>query len=503
MKRLISFILTMIFAVFSFCFTAFAADGDDITLSLSVYEQANGKYLAWKPDLTVSAESSVLDVLEAAGFSVSLTGDEISTIGGISNGQYGENSRWSFTVNGVSTNINAAKYIPSDGDKIALLYSVGQPTQTTETLTSAKPTQSALTQSTDISNAPSSFLTTESNSATEVTQSRVYERTEPTTFATTVSQNDIISAALLYEESSSTEFKPLVLSCYSRAIDASIRQQIINAADTAETLTPAQLSVLIINASAVGFSPDNVNGVDLSKQLLGEQNIMKSGLYGAIYGKFALEHCVSDNSDSPESSNDNITSLILQNQNDDGSFSLTYSEKADAGITAMALAALSDSIKNADVSSAIDKALLWMINAQNRDGSFSDSNGNPDCVATARVIIALSALGIKPDDERFVREHNTYDALLGFFNGTAFSSDYGSTSNANATEAALLALFSYNHSSNPYTLRVNTHLEKLNIWLFGIIALVLLISLGIALIIMKKKGFFENLSAKNTHLKGD
>ena len=509
MKKPISLILTIIFAVSVFSVCAYAQDGDDITLSLSVYEQANGKYLAWKPDLTVSDDSSVLDVLQAAGLNVALTDDEITAIGDIANGQYGD-SRWTFTVNGVSTNINAAKYIPSNGDKISFLYEVNQPTTADTTqISEIVQTTEYTTMTTDITNTASettqptaSEFTAASTSAT-VVPSTVKSTQAATTESITVSQNDIISSSLSYAKTQNTEFKPLVLSCYSRAIDKSIREQIIKAADKAETLTPTQLSALIINAAAIGFSADNVNGVDLSKRLLNEQNIMSTGLYGAIYGKFALEHCIGDDAKTLETAKDNVTALILQNQNDDGSFSQTYGEKPDVSVTALALAALSDSLPNTDVSSAVDKALLWLINAQNRDGSFSDVNGNPDCAATARVIIALQALGIKNNDERFVREHNTYEALLDFFNGTAFSADIGGTSDANATEAALLALFSYNHSSNPYTLKVNSHLEKLNVRLFGIIALVLLISLGAALIIMKKKGFFDNSSANNNQSKGD
>lgn len=499
MKRLTAIVLTIVLLISMINVIAFAADGDEITLGLSVYEQANGKYLAWTPELTVPAESSVLNVLEAAGLSVAMTGDEISSVGGISNGDYGENSRWTFTVNGVATNIAAAKYIASNGDKIALVYTVPQP-QSTATAAVTQPQSQSVTAQPTVNTTRATATSTQPTASTSTAAAdttaaitQPYSKTQPTTVqSTAVSQNSVISSALSFAKSNKTDFTPLVLSCYSQAIDSTITNGIISAAEKAETLTPPELSTLIINAAAIGYSPSNINGADLSKQLLNQQNIMKSGLYGAIYRKFALEHCKSDDGDALETAKDDMTALILQNQNDDGSFSPTFGERPDVSLTALSLAALSDSTKNTDVSSAVDKSLLWLINAQNKDGSFSNANGTPDCAATANVIIALRSLGINITDERFVREQNTYDALLKFYNGTAFSSRYDGKSDANATEAALLAMFSYNHSSNPYTLQINSHLDKLNIWLFGIIAAVLLIALGTALIVMKKKGFFAN-----------
>lgn len=512
MKKLFSAALSLIMLVSVFCTAVFADEQEQITLNLSVYEEANGKYLAWKPDLTVTADSSVLGVLEAAGLSVALNGDVITSINGFANGQYGENSRWSFTVNGVSTNISASKYIPVNGDKIDLRYLVPeQPaSDTTAPQNSNTPTNASdYTKITQNTTAPSESATTQTTETTAISATAVTENTFPqnvTTQTATISQNDVISSALAFAKSNKSSFNPLVLSCYSQAIGNNIKNDITTAAEKSETLTPPELSILIINAAAIGLNPNNTGDVDLADQLINEQNVMKSGLYGAIYGKFALSHCKADDEETIKAANTNMIKLILQNQNDDGSFSLTYGEKPDVGLTALSISALADNIKNADVSSAVDKALLWLINEQNPDGSFSDANGNPDCTATARVIIALRTLDIKITDERFVRDNNTYDALLKFFNGTAFSKGYNGTADAAATESALLALFSYNHSGNPYTFRINSHLEQLNIWLFGITAVVLLAALGIVLYLMKKKGFFNMSGGSKTdkpYHKGD
>ena len=46
MKKLISLIIAIILLMTSLYISVSAADGDEITVSLSVYEEANGKYLA-------------------------------------------------------------------------------------------------------------------------------------------------------------------------------------------------------------------------------------------------------------------------------------------------------------------------------------------------------------------------------------------------------------------------------------------------------------------------
>ncbi|MGN0115543.1 MAG: DUF4430 domain-containing protein, partial [Acutalibacteraceae bacterium] len=258
MKKLISLILATILLMMSFSIGVYAADGDEITVSLSVYEEANGKYLAWKPDLMVAADSSVLAVLESAGMSVILADDEISSIEGISNGQYGENSQWTFTVKGVSTNINAAKYIPSHGDKIALIYTVEQQPTTTEQTTEQQYTDSSLpTAVANTTEFATQATISESSTAATTTAAitNASQQTQPQTAQnTTLSQNDIIAAALSFEKTNNTEFKPLVLSIYSQAIDSDIKNNIITAAEKAETLTPSQLALLIINAAAIGLS---------------------------------------------------------------------------------------------------------------------------------------------------------------------------------------------------------------------------------------------------------
>ena len=76
---------------------------------------------------------------------------------------------------------------------------------------------------------------------------------------------------------------------------------------------------------------------------------------------------------------------------------------SDADSTAMVLQALAPHRENERVALAVEKALAFLSRRQLADGDFAAFGvANPE--STAQVIIALCALGIDPEDGRFVKD---------------------------------------------------------------------------------------------------
>jgi hypothetical protein len=92
--------------------------------------------------------------------------------------------------------------------------------------------------------------------------------------------------------------------------------------------------------------------------------------------------------------------------------------KADPDLTAMALQALAPYYHNgnAAVDAAVDGALVALSTLQKTDTGGYVSWGYENSESTAQVLIALNALGIALDDERFVKgANNVYDVLISYY----------------------------------------------------------------------------------------
>lgn len=142
---------------------------------------------------------------------------------------------------------------------------------------------------------------------------------------------------------------------------------------------------------------------------------------------------------------------ILSQQNSDGGFGADTTPKTSdplstAGILlALAPYAGDTTAYPAGMSppKAIDKALTYLSQNQNGDGTFSNA-----FAATAKVVTALCSLGIDPSgDARFIKKSNSaYDGLLKFYeeNGKGFS--FPSQPEAGASQG-FLALVAYDRFS--------------------------------------------------------
>lgn len=498
MKKIISIFLSLmlVFSTGIFAFAENYAENTDKTANLSVYEQVNGKYLYWNTSLD-AGEETLLDLLKAYGLDSSQS-NGIVTIGSFADGEGGA---WTMTVNDKPQNVDL-NYKPQESDRIKLVYEVTAPTSTvptadtaaTSAMTSTAPTASAtdrITDSTAVSSALSSTQTDSSgatsSSANITEQTEITAENESTQPSTSGIGNDrIIASTAEYLALNGGDFAPLALKCCNYNDDSELRKKINNEVKNSSSLKAFDLARTIINGAAVNMNLTEIGGANLENLLKNNENIMSSGLKGVAYALMALKHCKTDDeyTNTPEI----LYELILQNQNADGGFSQAYGEKSNAYLTATALIALSDYNTTPSVKTASEKAILWLLNAQNSDGSFNGDNAKPDCTATAQVIIALRSQDISLDDERFIKQRSVYDSLNDFYNGEAFSDVMNGKSTTGASETALLAYYSCNTAANPYTAKISGTNRNFGGIIFFCGAFLVLIASGVMLIILKKRG---------------
>ena len=189
----------------------------------------------------------------------------------------------------------------------------------------------------------------------------------------------------------------------------------INEAQQLHHAKSTENSRIILALTAIGKDVTNVDGHNLLQGLTDIDYLKKQGINGPIWALIAFD---SGNYAIPEGNvtRENLINTILEAQLADGGWALT-GEVSDPDMTGMALQALAPYYENnVLVKAAVDKALTALSDMQAEDGSFASIDG-PSSESIAQVIVALTALGIDPDqDERFIKNGiSVWDALLTYY----------------------------------------------------------------------------------------
>ena len=208
-----------------------------------------------------------------------------------------------------------------------------------------------------------------------------------------------------------------------------------------------EYSRVIVAVKAIGRNPKNTGGFDVTAKLLEKENVAIQGLNGPIWALIALNtDGYADSSAEFKKTAKEYISYILDAEKDGGGWSLNSSEtNADVDITGMALTALAPYYKeDSRVKEAADRAVLWLSENQNSDGTYS-SWGTVNSESCAQVTVALTSLGIDPNkDERFIKNgKSVIDGLLGFYTDGGFKHVSTGKLNAMATEQGYYALTAY------------------------------------------------------------
>lgn len=192
-------------------------------------------------------------------------------------------------------------------------------------------------------------------------------------------------------------------------------QENINEKQQLHPAKSTENSRLILALTAIGKDVTAVNGHNLLMGLTDMEYLQKQGINGPIWALIAFD---SGNYPIPEGTvtRETLIETILAAQLPDGGWALT-GEVSDPDMTGMALQALAPYYaENETVKAAVDKALVTLSQMQGDDGSFASIDG-PSSESIAQVIVALTALGIDPDqDERFIKNgYSVWDALLTYY----------------------------------------------------------------------------------------
>ncbi len=174
----------------------------------------------------------------------------------------------------------------------------------------------------------------------------------------------------------------------------------------------------VIAFTALGQQPPE----ELLRPLSNFEKVCSQGINGPLWALLALDSggydVLPDPTAKTVADRQTYVDEILSRQLDNGGWSLNAkggSGPSDTDITAMVLQALSAYTNQAAVRTAVDKALTCMSGKQLDDGGIGNYDGESCSESPAMMLIALCALGLGPEDARFVKEGgNLVDAILRF-----------------------------------------------------------------------------------------
>lgn len=205
-----------------------------------------------------------------------------------------------------------------------------------------------------------------------------------------------------------------------------------------------EYSRVVLALTAIGKDPQNVAGFDLLLPLGDFDETVSQGVNGAIFALLALD---SKNYEIPanpaadtQATRELYVEEILRREIPTGGWALTGGEP-DVDVTAMALQALAKYRGDADVSAAVERGVMALADLQEPNGAYT-SWGEENSESVSQVIVALTELGISPDDERFVKNGQTLEQVLLRFaqEDGSFRHTADGKSDEMATEQALYAL---------------------------------------------------------------
>jgi hypothetical protein len=202
----------------------------------------------------------------------------------------------------------------------------------------------------------------------------------------------------------------------------------------------------VIAFTALGQTPPD----ELIRPLSNFEKVCLTGINGPSWALIALDsggwNMKQDPAAKTQATRQLYVDEILSRQLADGGWTLSGKGggpgPSDPDVTAMMLQALANYMDQEAVAAAVDRALTCMSRQQQEDGGLA-SYGVTCSESPAQMILALCALGLSPEDERFVKSGGSLvDAVLRYrqTDGSFIHAFDAGGTDLVATEQALAAL---------------------------------------------------------------
>lgn len=205
-----------------------------------------------------------------------------------------------------------------------------------------------------------------------------------------------------------------------------------------------EYSRVIITLTALGKDPTNVAGYNLLEPLADFEQTVFQGVNGPAFALLALDsknyEIPANTAGTTQATREMYVDYILSKESEGGGWSLSGGA-AEVDLTAMVLQALAKYQGREDVADATQRALDFISAQQNENGGFV-SYDVESSETVAQVIVALCELGIRMDDNRFVKNGKTLeDRLMDFLTeDSCFAHIPGGDRDVIATEQGFYAL---------------------------------------------------------------
>lgn len=214
-------------------------------------------------------------------------------------------------------------------------------------------------------------------------------------------------------------------------------------------------SRLILALTAIGKDPSNVGGYNLFKDLGDMKYVTYQGTNGPAFALLALDSGNYEPYAGGDVTREALITKLVELQMSSGGWYISDSNKvADIDMTAMVVQALAPYYDtNESAKTSVDKALAWLLNQQNSDGSFGSTSET-----NAQIVVMLCALNRDPSsDSQFTKDGKSpLDVLCSYYdsNGNFKHSLTGSTTEHSpqmTNEQAFYALVAFNRLKNGQT----------------------------------------------------